>query len=196
VAVLPGSRRAEVTKLGAPFAATMAWLHERRPDVRFVAPMANPAVRAAFELSLQQHAAAVPVTLVNGRAQEALAAADAVLVASGTATLETALIKRPMVVAYRLAPATAWIMRSFRLMKADFFAQPNLLAGRQVVPEFLQEEVRPDVLGPALLQQLERPDRAELVATFTEIHTALRQDASARAADAVLELARQRARRP
>jgi lipid-A-disaccharide synthase len=196
VAVLPGSRRAEVTRLGAPFAATMAWLHERRPDVRFVAPMANPGVRAAFEQSLQQHAAAVPVTLVDGRAQEALAAADAVLVASGTATLETALIKRPMVVAYRLAPATAWIMRSFRLMKADFFAQPNLLAGRQVAPEFLQEEVRPDVLGPALLQQLERPDRAELVATFNEIHTALRQDASARAADAVLELARQRARRP
>ena len=194
VAVLPGSRRAEVTRLGTPFAATMAWLHERRPDLRFVAPMANPGVRAAFERNLRQHAAAVPVTLVDGRAQEALAAADAVLVASGTATLETALIKRPMVVAYRLAPATAWIMRSFRLMKADFFAQPNLLAGRQVVPEFLQEEVRPDVLGPALLQQLERPDRAELVATFAEIHAALRQDASARAADAVLELARQRSR--
>jgi lipid-A-disaccharide synthase len=138
----------------------------------------------------------VPVTLVDGRAQEALAAADAVLVASGTATLETALIKRPMVVAYRLAPATAWIMRSFKLMKADYFAQPNLLAGRQVVPEFLQEDVRPDVLGPALLQQLERPDRPELVAAFADIHATLRQDASARAADAVLDLHRQRSRRP
>jgi lipid-A-disaccharide synthase len=134
------------------------------------------------------------MTLVDGRAQEALAAADAVLVASGTATLETALIKRPMVVAYRLAPATAWIMRSFRLMKADFFAQPNLLAGRQVVPELLQEDVRPDVLGPALLQQLERPDRAGLIATFNEIHVQLRRDASARAADAVLDLARRRSR--
>ena len=154
--------------------------------------MANPAVRLHFEQSLAQHAPGVPITLVDGRAQEALAAADAVLVASGTATLETALIKRPMVVAYRLAPLTAWIMRSMKLMKADFFAQPNLLAGRQVVPEFLQEDVRPEVLGPALLQQLERPDRADLVATFTAIHTTLRQDASARAADAVLELARQR----
>lgn len=195
IAILPGSRRAEVAKLGAPFAATVAWLHARRPDLRFVAPMANAAVRAAFEQSVAQHAPGAPLTLVDGRAQEALAAADAVLVASGTATLETALIKRPMVVAYRLAPATAWIMRSFRLMKADFFAQPNLLAGRQVVPELLQEEVRPDVLGPALLQQLERPDRADLIATFADIHAQLRQDASARAADAVLDLARQRSRR-
>jgi lipid-A-disaccharide synthase len=196
VAVLPGSRRAEASRLGDPFAATMAWLHERRPEVRFVAPMANAGVRASFERSLARWAPAVPVTLIDGRAQEAVAAADAVLVASGTATLETALIKRPMVVAYRLAPATAWIMRSFRLMKADFFAQPNLLAGRRVVPEFLQEDVRPDVLGPALLQQLERTDRAELVATFTEIHRTLRQDANARAADAVLELHRQRTRQP
>jgi lipid-A-disaccharide synthase len=192
VAVLPGSRRSEVMKLGEPFAATLAWLHARRPEVRFVAPMANLGARALFEQSLAQYAPEVPVTLVDGHAPEALAAADAVLVASGTATLEAALIKRPMVVAYRLAPLTAWLMRSMRLMKADYFALPNLLAGRQVVPEFLQAEVRPDVLGPALLQQLERADRADLVATFTEIHASLRQDASARAADAVLDLARQR----
>ena len=188
VAVLPGSRRAEVAKLGDPFAATLAWLHERRPEIRFVAPMANEAVRALFEHSLAQHAPGVPIALVDGRAQEALAAADAVLVASGTATLETALIKRPMVVAYRVAPLTAWLMRSMKLMKAEFFAQPNLLAGRQVVPEYLQEDVRPDVLGPALLAQLQRPDHAELIATFTAIHSTLRRDASARAADAVLEL--------
>ena len=188
VAVLPGSRRAEVARLGDPFAATLAWLHERRPEIRFVAPMANEAVRELFEHSLAQHAPGVPIALVDGRAQEALAAADAVLVASGTATLETALIKRPMVVAYRVAPLTAWLMRSMKLMKAEFFAQPNLLAGRQVVPEYLQEDVRPDVLGPALLAQLQRPDHAELIATFTAIHATLRRDASARAADAVLEL--------
>jgi lipid-A-disaccharide synthase len=188
VAVLPGSRRAEVAKLGDPFAATLAWLHERRPDLRFVAPMANAAVRALFERSLAQHAPDVPIVIVDGRAQEALAAADAVLVASGTATLETALIKRPMVVAYRLAPLTAFLMRGMKLMKAEYFSQPNLLAGRQVVPEYLQEDVRPEVLGPALLAQLQRPDHAELVATFTAIHTTLRRDASARAADAILEL--------
>jgi lipid-A-disaccharide synthase len=192
VAVLPGSRRAEAIKLGGPFAATLAWLHERRPDIRFVAPMANAVVRTLFEQSLARHAPGIPVAVVDGQAQQALAAADAVLVASGTATLETALIKRPMVVAYRLAPLTAWLMRSMKLMKADYFAQPNLLAGRQVVPEYLQEDVRPDVLGPALLAQLERADHAELIATFTEIHRALRCDASARAADAILELQRQR----
>jgi lipid-A-disaccharide synthase len=194
VAVLPGSRRAEVARLGGPFAATLAWLHDRRPDIRFVAPMANAAVRTLFEHSLARHAPGVPVAVVDGRAHEALAAADAVLVASGTATLETALIKRPMVVAYRLAPLTAWLMRSMKLMKADYFAQPNLLAGRQVVPEYLQEDVRPDVLGPALLAQLQRPDHAELIATFTAIHATLRCDACARAADAILDLRNRRSR--
>jgi lipid-A-disaccharide synthase len=188
VAVLPGSRRAEVGKLGAPFAATLAWLHARRAGLQFVAPMANPAARLTFEHALAQHAPDVPVTLVDGRAQEALAAADVVLVASGTATLETALIKRPMVVAYRVAPLTSWLLRDLKLMKAEFFAQPNLLAGRRIVPEYFQEDVRPDVLGPALLEQLERPDRADVVATFAEIHRSLRRDANARAAEAILEL--------
>jgi lipid-A-disaccharide synthase len=188
IAVLPGSRHGEIARLGAPFAATLTWLHARRPDLQFVAPMANAAARAGFTASLALHAPGVPVTVIDGRAQQALAAADAVLVASGTATLETALIKRPMVVAYRVAPLTAWLMRRLKLMKAEFFAHPNLLAGRQVVPEYLQEQVRPEVLGPAVLAQLERPDRAELIATFTDIHHALRRDASARAADAILEL--------
>ena len=192
IAVLPGSRRGEIEKLGAPFAATVAWLYARRPDLRFVAPMANAAARAGFTASLALHAPGAPVTVIDGRAQEALAASDAVLVTSGTATLEAALIKRPMVVAYRFAPMTAWLMRRLKLMKAEFFAHPNLLAGRQVVPEYLQEEVRPEVLGPALLAQLERPDHAELVATYTDIHHTLRRDASARAADAILELRSQR----
>jgi lipid-A-disaccharide synthase len=86
-------------------------------------------------------------------------------------------------------------MRRLKLMKAEFFAHPNLLAGRQVVPEYLQEEVRPAVLGPALLAQLERSDHAELVATYTDIHHTLRRDASARAADAILELRSQRSGR-
>ena len=176
VAVLPGSRRAEVTRLGAPFAATIAWLRSRRPDLQFVAPMANGAAREAFEQALSAEAPGVKVILVDGRAQEAAAAADAVLVASGTATL------------------TGWLLRDLGLMKAEHFAQPNLLAGRRIVPEYVQEDVRPDVLGPALLQQLERPDRAELVQAFAAIHEALRRDASARAAEAVLELCRNRVR--
>jgi lipid-A-disaccharide synthase len=188
VAVLPGSRGGEVSRLGPPFAATVAWLAAQRPEIAYVAPMANAAARTAFEQALREHAPGVPVTLVDGRAQDALAASDAVLVASGTATLETALVKRPMVVAYRVAPLTAWLVRNLKLVKTEFFSQPNLLAGRQLVPEFFQEQVRPDVLGPALLEQLDRPDRAELVAAFGEIHRVLRRDASARAAEAVLEL--------
>ena len=130
----------------------------------------------------------MPVRVIDGRAQEAITAADAVLVASGTATLETALIKRPMVVAYRVAPLTSWLLRDLKLIKAEFFAQPNLLAGRRIVPEYFQEQVTPAVLGPAVLEQLDRADRAELVATFTEIHHTLRRDASARAAEAILDL--------
>jgi len=188
VAVLPGSRRGEVARLGPSFAATLAWLRARRPDLGFVAPMASPAARQAFERALAQHAPDVPVTLVDGQAQLAIAASDAVLVASGTATLETALVKRPMVVAYRVAPLTGWLLRDLKLVKTEWFSQPNLLAGRALVPEYFQEQVRPDVLGPAVLAQLERPDRAQLVGAFTGIHQMLRRDASRRAADAVLEL--------
>jgi lipid-A-disaccharide synthase len=128
------------------------------------------------------------VKLVDGRAQQAVAASDAVLVTSGTATLEAALVKRPMVVAYRVAPLTAWLVRRLKLVKTEFFSHPNLLAGRRLVPEFFQEQVRPDVLGPAVLEQLERPDRPALVEAFAEIHRTLRRNASERAADAVLEL--------
>lgn len=188
VAVLPGSRAGEVTKLGPPFAATLAWLQARRPSLRFVAPMANAGARERFERDLHEHAPLAEVHLVDGRAHEAIAASDAVLVASGTATLETALLKRPMVVAYRLAPLTSWLLREMKLVKTQFFSHPNLLAGRPLVPEFFQEQVRPEVLGPAVLEQLDRPDRAALTDEYGRIHRMLRCDASQRAADAVLEL--------
>jgi len=188
LAVLPGSRRGEVGRLGPPFAATLAWLAERRPGLGFVAPMANAAARESFEQSLRIHAPGVAVSLVDGRAHEAIAAADAALVASGTATLETVLVKRPMVVAYRVARLTGWLLRDLKLVKSAYFSQPNLLAGRQLVPEYFQEQVRPDVLGPAVLGQLDRADRAALVDEFRRIHLQLRCDASARAADAIVEL--------
>jgi lipid-A-disaccharide synthase len=128
------------------------------------------------------------VRLVDGRAHEVMAASDAVLLASGTATLECALVKRPMVVCYRMAPLTSWLLLEFGLVKTRHFSQPNLLADRALVPEFFQEQVRADILGPAVLGQLERTDRAELTAAFREIHERLRRNASARAADAILEL--------
>jgi len=118
-----------------------------------------------------------------------MAASDAVLVASGTATLEAMLVKRPMVVAYRLGALTSFLLRDLGLMRAPYFAQPNLLAGRGLVPEYFNEQVTAEVLGPAVLQQLDRRDRSGLVETFTELHRTLRRDASARAAEAILQLA-------
>lgn len=193
VAVLPGSRHGEVTRLSPDFAATMAWLLQRRSHLRFIVALASDSVRKVFEASLDRAALQAPalrdrVTLITGHAQSVMAASDAVLLASGTATLEATLVKRPMVVAYRLGWLTSFLLKHLKLFKAPFFAQPNLLAGRQLVPEFFNAEVRAEVLGPAVLQQLERADRDQLVQTFTSIHESLRRDASARAADAIVEL--------
>lgn len=188
IALLPGSRRGEVGRLGPPFAATVAWLRQRRPDIRFVAAMANARVRQSFERSLTVAGVADVVQLFDGRSQDVMAASDAVLLASGTATLEATLVKRPMVVAYRLSWLTSFLLKRLKLFKAPFFAQPNLLAGREIVPEYFDRDVRAEVLGPALLAQLERADRADLVQTFTRIHETLRRDASVRAAEAIIHL--------
>ena len=189
VAVLPGSRRGEVTRLAEDFAGAIGRLAARRPGLACVAPMASAEARAVFEPALAAHAGGARVVVTDGGAQRALAAADVVLVASGTATLETLLCKRPMVVAYRLGGLTAWMLRSFGLMKAPFFAQPNLLAGRGVVPEIFQEQVTPERLTGELERWLDAPaEREQLAATFAGIHRELRRDASARAAEAVLRL--------
>lgn len=191
IAVLPGSRQGEVARLSPDFVATMEWLHAQRPELRFIAALANEATRRTFESAFDRIATPTlrdRVTLVNGHAQQVMAASDVVLLASGTATLEATLVKRPMVVAYRLGILTSFLLKHLKLFKAPFFAQPNLLAGRQLVPEFFNAEVRADVLGPAVLGQLERADREPLVQTFASIHETLRRDASARAADAIVDL--------
>ncbi len=194
IAILPGSRLAEVNRLGEDFAGTIEWLATRRSQLQFVAPMANPDVRARFEAALRLRAPLVAVRVMDGQAPVALAAADGVLVASGTATLEAMLSKRPMVVAYRLGALTSWVVRRFRVMKAPFFSQPNLLAGRLVVPELFQEQVTPEALGSALLAQLDdSAGRDALEKLFTHLHLDLRRDASARAAEAILNLLPRRA---
>ncbi len=188
LALLPGSRHGEVARLSADFAATVHWLQSRRPALRYVAALANPAARQVFSDALEKAGVRSLVKLIDGQAQQVMAASDAVLLASGTATLEATLVKRPMVVAYRLSPFTSFLLKHLKLFKAPFFAQPNLLAGKQIVPEFFGEQVRADVLGPALIEQLERADRDALVHTFTSIHETLRRDASARAADAIVKV--------
>jgi lipid-A-disaccharide synthase len=193
VALLPGSRRGEVERLAPDFLGAAAWLAAARPGVRFVAPMANAAARAIFARALAARPG-LEVLVVDGESEAVLTAADCVLVASGTATLETLLCKRPMVVAYRVGRATAAVFRAFGFMKAPFFAQPNLLAGRRVVPELLQQEVTPERLGAELLAWLGDPPRVEAaIAEFRRIHVELRQGASERAADAVLALIDRRA---
>lgn len=192
IAVLPGSRQGEVSRLGPDFSATIAWLRQHRPHLQFLAPMANARVRHTFETSLAAAGVLEHVHLFDGRSQQVMAASDAVLLASGTATLEATLVKRPMVVAYRLGVLTSFLLQRMGMFKASFFALPNLLAGRAVVPEFFNDQVRADVLGPALLQQLDRSDRLELTHTFTQIHQSLKRDASARAAEAIDGLLKQR----
>ncbi|MGH8218516.1 MAG: lipid-A-disaccharide synthase [Steroidobacteraceae bacterium] len=188
VALLPGSRLGEVERLGRDFLGAARWLEPRRPGVQFIAPMASPAVRRVFERQMDAlgwHGA----RLLEGNAQRALAAADVVLVASGTATLETLLSKRPMVVAYRFARLTALAIRRLGLIKVPYFSQPNLLAGRRLVPELLQEEVTAESLGAALLAELESgARREELQGEFRRIHETLRRGGADRAAAAVIEL--------
>jgi lipid-A-disaccharide synthase len=186
VALLPGSRLGEVERLGADFVAAAQWLRERRPGIEFIAPMASARVRAVFE----RQRGALAVRVLDGQAQVALAAADAVLVASGTATLETLLSKRPMVVAYRLGAITAFLLQHLGLIKVPYFSQPNLLVGRRLVPEFFQSAVTGPALGAALLEELDNASAsAQMIAEFARIHRVLRRDGAALAAAAVLKLA-------
>jgi lipid-A-disaccharide synthase len=189
VALLPGSRRGEVARLAEDFAATARWLAAQRPELQFIAPMASAATRQIFGQALALHAPEVEVRLLDGQAQTALIAADGVLVASGTASLEAALCKRPMVVVYRLGAMTAWILRRLNLVKVKFFAQPNLLADRRVVGEYFQEEIIPESIGAELLMWLDDAERRSgLEREFSRIHADLRRDAGARAAQAIVGL--------
>jgi len=182
VALMPGSRGGEVGRLGALFLDTAQRLRAMRPGVRFVMPCANPERRAQLEELLAGRD--LPLTLLNGQSHLALAACDAVLIASGTATLEALLYKRPMVVAYRLAPLTFWILK--RMVKSPYVSLPNLLAQRLLVPELLQDDATVEALAQTLSPLIEGGE--EQTRGFDEIHRTLRLDASNQAADAVLKL--------
>lgn len=186
VALLPGSRGGEVGKLGALFLDTAQRLLQDRPGLRFVLPCASPERRVQIEAMLAGRN--LPVQLLDGASHEALAACDAVLIASGTATLEALLYKRPMVVAYKVAPMTYRILK--RLVKSPYISLPNLLAGRLLVPELIQDAATPEALATTLLPLLD--DGSVQTESFDAIHRALRQDASAQAADAVLALVEKR----
>ena len=191
LALVPGSRRGEIERLAPDFLATARLLMQQRPGLRTLIAAANEAIATRLRQLLGEEAAAAHWQIVVGQMRPVLAASDVVLVASGTATLETALSQRPMVVAYRLAPLTYWIVKTFGVLKVQNYSLPNVLAGRGLVEEISQDQVRAEVLAPALEHWLDNPGAVELLQQeFARMHQELRRDASAEAAAGVLELLR------
>ena len=161
LALLPGSRRGEIARLGAPLAGAVAQLKRRLPTLRILVPAANPGVLADFSRSLEVAGVRAAVDLHDGRLRELVRAADVALVTSGTATLETMLLGTPFVVAYRASAVTNWLLRDLGLLKIPQVALPNILAGREVAPEFLQQAASAGNLAAACYQLLTRPHLAQ-----------------------------------
>jgi lipid-A-disaccharide synthase len=189
IALLPGSRRNEIRYLAELFLQTAKLCSQRKPEIKFITSAANAERNKEFQAYCQQIAPELSITFFEGLSHEVMQAADVVLVTSGTATLETMLYKRPMVIAYRMANITYQIAR--HLVKIPHIGLPNLLAGERVVPEFIQDAAQPDKLADALLVYLDQPEKSQyLKEKFTQIHQQLRLGANQRAADAILKLMR------
>lgn len=186
VAMLPGSRRSELHYMADLFVLTARRLLQDLPNAYFVCPTASRTTREMFENVLRLHGARdLPLTLLFGHSHEALAAADIALVASGTATLETALFKTPMVIAYKQSPVTWALMR--RMLYLPNIGLPNILAGEALVPEFVQDKATPGNLANALLElNQDTGAQRRQIEKFHEIHLTLRQNTAQKAADAVL----------
>lgn len=187
LAVLPGSRRGEVDTLLPIFIKTMEKIAAQRPDVEFVIPAANTHRLEQINSMLKEAnnvSERLPIHVTEGTSRDAMIASDVILLASGTATLEAMLCKRPMVVAYKLSPITYKIMQ--RLYKAPFFALPNLLANEALVPELLQDDVNPDTLSQQALTYFDS-DNTDLISRFTDLHHTLKCNADKTAAQAVVE---------
>ena len=185
LAVLPGSRGGEVEMLAPPFLRACQLLRAQYPALQFVVPLVNARRRQQFESIKQQIAPELPMTLVDGQARQVMTSADVILLASGTATLEAMLVKRPMVVAYKVKPFTFWIGE--KLVKIRTFSLPNLLAGRKLVPELIQPDCTPDKLAAAVSGYLQQDNQA-LLNEFTHLHELSRCDADKQAAQAVLDV--------
>ncbi len=187
-ALLPGSRQSEVRALAATYIATAQKIVESYPDARFLVPLISRETREIFEQAIYDSGAqGLNITLLFGHAYEAMIAADGVIVASGTATLECALLKRPMVITYKM-PALSWQLMK-RKAYLPYVGLPNILCERFVVPEILQDDATPENLSQALLNQVNDPAvLAELERTFLQLHRTLRQNTAHQAAAAILPL--------
>lgn len=189
LAVLPGSRGGEVDKLAEPFAQAVALLAGQVPQLQVITPIAKPGLRQAIETAVQLHAPQSNWTFLEGQSRQAMQAADAVLLASGTATLEALLLGRPMVVAYRVAPFTAFLLRTLGWLKISQVSLPNLLCGELVVPEYLQEHCVPSALATATAALLKPPSAgARQTAHFARVRAELKREAGALAATAIAGL--------
>lgn len=187
LALLPGSRGSEIDRLAPAFLAAATTLCKRHPDLRCVLPAANPKARARLDELTRGFD--LPLTIVDGESQTAMAAADVVMIASGTATLETLLVQRPMVVAYATNALTAWLLLDAGLLKSPHVSLPNLLTDDPAVPELLQGAATADMLTGAAHLLLTQPAYAQAqTRQFAAVHEQLARNADAEAADAVLEL--------
>ncbi len=186
-ALLPGSRQTELAYMADTFIETARVIHQKLPTALFLVPLTTRETRLLFETALYRcNAHDLPVRLLFGHAHEAMMASDAVLVASGTATLEAALLKRPMAIAYKMASFSYRMMR--RMGYLPYVGLPNILAGKFVVPEFLQDDATPDNLAQALLNfYRDKPTCQRIGKIFHEIHVMLKQNTAEKAADAILE---------
>ncbi len=193
LALLPGSRVGEIERIASDFIGAAARVLAAEPAMQVVAPMAGARARAAFERVLAAHPDAPALhpalRVIDGDARTVMVASDVILLASGTATLEAMLAKRPMVVGYRVAPTTYRLVKGLGLLKVDRYALPNVLAGEGLVPELMQDDCTPEKLAEATLRWLRSPDAvAALQPRFRELHLQLRQDASAQAAEAIADI--------
>jgi lipid-A-disaccharide synthase len=189
VALLPGSRVGEVTAHAEVFLGAAELCRKRFPEARFVVPLVNEATERVFREIQQELTPELPVTITKGSSRDGMLAADAMLVASGTATLEGLLLRRPMVVAYRLHWLTHWILSTFNLVKTRFISLANLVAGEEMAPEYIQQRATPEALAAALEGIFQSPERVAYIRKRSaEIHQEMRRDASRTAAEAVLRL--------
>jgi len=191
VALLPGSRTGEVGRVGGIVAAAAAIIHASRPGVRFVTPVAAPGLRSLIEGQMADAGVADSVTLVDGKAELAMAAADVVLMASGTAVLEAAMLRKPAVATYRVAFMSYFIAIKLGMVKLTHYTLPNLLTEEPLVPEFMQHDAQPAAIANAVIELLDDPQRRQFIRErFDRLRHELALDSDQHAADAVLELAR------
>ncbi len=186
VALLPGSRGSELNYLLEPFIQTASVLNSHYLDIRFVVPCANQKRRQQVEAFLNNFEHQLPITLVDGQSRLVMQAADAVLLASGTATLEAMLLKKPMLVAYKMSNFSVWVFK--KLLKIKQFSLPNLLAGKDIVKEFIQEDCVPEKLSRELIALIDSNQSSPVISQYYELHQSLKLGGSHKAAEAIVEL--------